>query len=81
MSKDIKVITVKEANKRAQFLEAVSFTNTRIIISADDQVYWGKNFLRSPHGVAVILRQRASQALPQSSTLPSTELQLPQSGE
>ncbi|KFZ08882.1 hypothetical protein V502_09085 [Pseudogymnoascus sp. VKM F-4520 (FW-2644)] len=46
VSKDIRVITVKEANKRAQFLEAVSFVTTKIIISADDQVYWGGKFLR-----------------------------------
>ncbi|OBT83585.1 hypothetical protein VE02_08001 [Pseudogymnoascus sp. 03VT05] len=39
ISMDLKVITVKEANKRAQFLEAVSFATTKIIISADDQVY------------------------------------------
>ncbi|OBT98620.1 hypothetical protein VE01_03606 [Pseudogymnoascus verrucosus] len=46
ISKNLKVIIVKEANKRAQFLEAVSFATTKIIISADDQVYWGNNFLR-----------------------------------
>lgn len=36
-----------QGSKQAcEFLEAVSFATTRIIISADDQVYWGKDFLR-----------------------------------
>jgi hypothetical protein len=63
ISKDLKVITVKEANKRAQFLEAVSFATTKVIISADDQVYWGKNFLR----YALLLFNDAHVGLEQSS--------------
>lgn len=39
ISKDLKVIMVKEPNKCAQFLEALPFPTTNIIVSADDQVY------------------------------------------